>query len=280
MTRHSYLLSAAAVLAIVFALPANATGETPHEEEPSPERATEYYQDASDAYAAGKFDRAAELLDRAFANDPDLIYRYNQLMAYLGLGDYEAGLALLDDYGAAMRDDGRFDDVEELRLELEQSYEAAREKREQEQREAEETAEKEDEEEVEQADIEPVDVDDASGNTVAWTLLGTGGAAVAGGLFLSSGMLLSDPIDRIEQSRTPEDERQVYAGIDLERQDDLDVLRTHQILSIALLSGGAILGATGTVLLMRGDSAEEPSALRLEPLFDGDRAGAVLLGHF
>ena len=81
-------------------------------------RAADYYEQAAQAYAEGNFERAAELLHRAFAHEPNLIYKYNEILALLGSGDYQSALDILDTYREPLAADGRFDDVDELEEEL------------------------------------------------------------------------------------------------------------------------------------------------------------------
>ena len=243
---HARILVALAAMILLPLATAQAEPD-PTDEVDDQALAVEFYEQASQAYGAGEFDRAAEYLGRAFDHDPDLIYRYNQILALYGLGDYETALALLDEHKEAMIDDERFDDVDDLRLELEESLAELREL------EAQREQERAAEQEVQPLPQESVE---ESSNTLAWAMLGTGGASLAAGLFFGSGVLLSQHIDRIEASRTPEGEQEVYSGITFERQDDLDILRSHQILTATFLTAGALLGGTGAFLLWRGRSSE------------------------
>ncbi len=263
-------------------------GDGPGEElteEEAAQRATDYYQEASQAYANGEFERAADLLNRAFAHDADLIYLYNQVMALMGVGDYDRALKLLAEHEQSLLDDERFDDIAELRTELE-DYLAARE--EQERRAEEQRAQREQEQQAqEQAALEE-DMDapfeEEESNSLGWGLAGSGAATLATGLFFGSGILVSDHIERIEGSRTPDDERAVYDDVSFDRDDDLSTLRTHRVLSAVFLSSGVILTATGGVLLKRGSDSEsgtgEGLTLRLKPTLSTDRVGAVLRGRF
>ncbi len=276
MTKY-FRLAAAIIVALTFIAPTAAADEPAQVESPDAEQqAAEAYSEASEAYAAGQFDRAAELLDLAFDYDPDLIYRYNQLLAYLGMADYEAGIALLDEYQKAMEKDARFDDIGELREEFEEAI-AEREPRD-------EARQEQQLEEPAAISAPPTTTDEAedSGNLLGWTMVGSGSALLAGGLVIGSGVLIGDQIDRIEGSRTAESQQQIYGGEPIDRQDDLDTLRTHRILSAVLLSVGAVASATGGLLLWRSSSSTDDttSSLRLDPMLDDDRRGAVLHGRF
>ena len=272
---HRFIAVTTSIFILLLPITAFADGGAADDEVPTnTERAADYYQEASEAYSTGQFDRAAELLALAFEYDPDLIYRYNQVLAHLGQGDYEAGLSVLDDYEVAMKQDGRFDDVDELRQELEEALQDRQQRAVAEEAASEDSAEPE----TDDAEVEPpptFHTDDTS-NVIAWWLVGTGSAFFAVGTFYASGIPLRNHIDRIERSRTPEGEREVYDGITFERQDDLDTLRTFQILSVVLLASGAAAGGTGFFLLRRNRSSE----LSLQPAVDNHGVGALVRGRF
>ena len=271
----------------LFAFATDGPGDGLSEEEAT-QRAADYYREASQAYANGEFERAADLLHRAFSHDADLIYLYNQVMALMGMGDYDKALDRLAEYEQPLLDDERFEDIEELRVEIE-DYIAA--KKEEEQRAKERRAEQEQLEEERRAQKEAALEDDIGApyeeeesNALGWGLAGTGAATLATGLFFSSGVLIADHIDRLEGSRTPEDERTVYDGMSFERDDDLSTLRTHRVLSALFLSSGVALTISGGVLLKGGNSSEpdtiEGLSLRLTPTLSTDRIGAALRGRF
>ncbi len=244
--------------------------------EDSRQQAAEYYQEAAELYGQGQFERAAELLGLAYSHDPNLIYRYNQILAYQGLGEYERALELLSEYEEAMVQEERFDDIGEIRGELEEAIAAI-----EEERAAERRAQKG---EVIAISLHDEVDDPESSSTLGWALVGTGGATLAGGLFVSSGVLIGDQIDRIERSTTAPDEREVYADSPYSRPDDLTTLRRHQQLTLALVAGGTVLTSAGSFLLWRNRSddtdLEESSSIWLEPSIGIDRAGARIVGRF
>lgn len=278
--RISHIFLSAALMLPCFAVSTTATAETTEERsEESIQKAAEYYQEAAELYVDGQFDRAAELLDLAFSHDPDLIYRYNQILSYQGLGDYERALEMLAEYEEAMKEDERFDDIGEIRGELESAIAAIEEE------EAARRAEREEKEGLEAIGLPPGDKkEEESSNTLGWALVGTGGATVAGGLFFSSGFLVRDRIDRLEQTRTPTDAQEIYGDSPYNRLDDLDTIRTHQQLTIAFLAGGVVLTSAGSFLLWRNrgeDTAPaNASSLHLQPSIGADGAGAQIIGRF
>ena len=229
------------------------------------ERALEYYGQASDAYQQGDYGRAVELLARAFAHDPDLIYPYNQALAYLGMGEEYRALQVLETYGEDMEGDERFPELDELLREVRETI--ARD----------ETALQE---------SPSAERPETSPPLLAYSLIGAGGLALATGGLLSSGLLISDTIERIEDSRTPDGlERHYGEGSSRERDQDLQTLRTHRALAMTTLIGGTVLAGTGIALLLRAtDTArgdDSPvSFLQLEPHLDPHFVGATLRGSF
>lgn len=245
------------------------------------DRAAQYYQEARQAYGDGHFARAAELLERAYAHERNLVYKYNQILAYQGLGDYGEALRILDIYGDPLRDDGRFDDIDELAEELEEAQ-AARQAREA----ALADGDGDDENGDDNGDdpVEPPPLPDDGPNMLAWSLVGGGGALFAGGLLLSSGLLISSTVERLEGSRTAEEAAQVYGNGTYNRDDDLSTLRTHQTMSIIFLAGGVVLGGTGIGLMLLDGGSDTAGAqsgsLQFQPLLGLDVAGASLSGRF
>lgn len=241
-------------------------------------RATQFYEQASEAYSQGHFARAIDLLERAFAHDQNLVYKYNQILAYQGLGEYEEALRILDIYAEPMESDGRFDDIMEIRAQLEEAIaekDAAV-------VEAPKGGENTEETPVEAPAIEaPPEVEDAQPNVLAWSLIGAGGVALAGGALVGSGLLIGDTIERVENSTTPETYQQVYAG-EFNREDDLNTVQTHKNITAGLLIGGVVLGAAGTTLLVLAPRADrdDSATLSISPAAGPGFAGASLRGQF
>jgi len=84
------------------------------------EGANAFYQQALQAYQAGEYHKADKLLQRAYAEDPNLMYPYNRIMALEAAGDYEDALEVLEIYRQPMLEDEkeRFDDVVEIEKRL------------------------------------------------------------------------------------------------------------------------------------------------------------------
>ncbi|RAL23129.1 hypothetical protein DL240_09615 [Lujinxingia litoralis] len=233
------------------------------------ERATAFYQEASEAYSQGRFGRAVDLLEQAFAHDPNLIYRYNQILAYQGMGKLDEALRMLDIYAETMAQDGRFEDLPELRGQLEAAI-------------AERDAAPEATPAPAPAPLAaPPEAAEPASNVMAWSLVGAGGVALAASALFGSGLLIDDTLERLEVSRTEGTAHPVYAGAQ-SRNDDVSQLRTHQTLTVAFLAGGVALGAAGATMLFLNPRASEPDAgaLHIAPMFTGRSAGAILGGRF
>lgn len=235
------------------------------------ERAAEYYEEAARAYSDGNFERAAELLGRAYAHEPNLIYKYNEILAHLGMGDYEQALRMLDTFEEPMRADGRFDDLDEIRDELEEAVAAS----------------EDDDTAVDVAQPDELEPDDGAPregpNLLAWSLVGGGGALFTGGLVVASGLLIGDTIDRLEGATTPEGYQEIYGDGTYDYDQDSGTLRTHQIVATVLLSAGIVTAATGGTLLWLDSSDSDSSQayrLQIEPVLDGQLTGLTIRGRF
>ncbi|MGM0557182.1 MAG: hypothetical protein ACQEVA_12440 [Myxococcota bacterium] len=219
------------------------------------EQAKEYYSQAKDAYQAGEFTRAADLLERAYAEDPNLIYQYNRILALQGMEEYKEALRVLDIYENPMKEDGRFDDVAEIRAQLEESIAEQKEQEGQQDKDTEKNKEKEtvaDRDKTATSDASSdsgsstsPDSDTASGQDlklgdtrkrdriIGWSLVGAGAvAAIAGSPFYTK------------------------------NPDDLtdDELGTYRTISIITISSAVVLGSAGAYFLYRGYSDESSSS--------------------
>ncbi|RDV37884.1 hypothetical protein DV096_12300 [Bradymonadaceae bacterium TMQ3] len=265
-------LSGRRLLALLISASLLATPTMAFAQDDARARATQFYEQASEAYSQGHFARAIDLLERAFAHDQNLVYKYNQILAYQGLGEFEEALRVLDIYAEPMESDGRFDDILEIRAQLEEAIA----EKESEVVKAPDEGETTGETPVEAPAIEvPPEVGEPQPNILAWSLIGAGGVALAGGALFGSGVLIGDTIERVENSTTPEGRQSTYTG-DLTRDDDLDQLSTHRTLSVAFLAGGVVLGATGaTLLLLDKRAQDDTSTLSLMPTIGPSHAGAT-----
>jgi tetratricopeptide (TPR) repeat protein len=265
-----------------------------------PEEAAQFYEQASQAYGAEEYAKAADLLERAYAEDPNLIYQYNRVLALQAMGKFDRALKALDIYGNPMKEDGRFDDIKDIRAQLVEAKadaKAAAEKADQ----AKVTANGTDSENTSGDNKDSQDTDnditmtepaDSGPNILGWSLVGVGTAGLgAAGLF-GSGVLISDVVDRRDcMSQEGTALSACYSGDDLaaQNQSDRDTLSTHQTLTwvslgvgVAALVGGGVVflmdqpQPTETVTPLSADNAD----VRVTPYVGADGAGGVLTVSF
>lgn len=266
--RHQLSGAFALTAAMLLVAPVSAQG-SPDEPavEPEPEeRATDYYREARQAYGEGRYDRAAELLGQAWEADPNPIYRYNQILALQGAGDYEKALQLLDDHEQQLSEADDFEDIDEIRDELNEAI-----------------ADRQRADESDALEDPEVAAPESDSNLAGWSLVGVGGASLATGVVMSTGVVIGDTIDRLETSAN-EGVDEVYAETDHDRDADLSRLKTHRWISAGLLIGGLAAGTTGTLMLRSGDDAgttdDAAGSVELRPTVDNDFVGTMLEGRF
>jgi tetratricopeptide (TPR) repeat protein len=275
------------------------------------QEASEYYKQALEAYQKGELERALDLLERAYAEDPNLVYQYNRILVFQSLGRHEEALRLLKLYENPMREDEqkRFEDIGQLKQELEQSIA----QKEADDGKADAQADKGEMKDPGESPEDPSQTREPpeTTNLLGWSLVGVGGALLGGGLLTSSGILIEDRLTRLdcvneergspgacyddpafEDYRASDDSRSeasLYGPDDYQR--DLEVFRTHRTLSIVFLGGGLLTAGAGVFLLIldkpegqRADGGATESAsferARLLPYIDREGAGATLMLRF
>lgn len=254
-----------------------------------PEIAAKYYQQASEAYSAGRLQEAADLLERAFAEEPDLVYQYNRILAFEGLKDFEAALRIIDIYKDPMlRDaDKRFDDIEKIQQRIKDGLEVQR-----------LTAEKKDPipDPDPDPDPKPVEPPPEQTNWLAISLIGGGALSLGlGGLF-ASGLLVSDEMDNtkcvndnlgagaageaIFENCTGYAQYLTYNAKAAAYDDEKGSIESQQLMSIIFLSAGAVLATSGVLVWALSDSPESTSSASLAPVLHPNGAGATLNVRF
>lgn len=257
-----------------------------------PDEAAEYYEEASKAYDAGKFDRAADLLERAYAEESNLIYQYNRVLALQAMGEYKEALNVLDVYENPMREDGRFEDVKEIRAEIEEARQNEVAGRKQEETAPRDIAQEEDEPKDSDALDEAPEEDGP--NILAWSLVGTGVVGLGMSGLFGSTLLISDVADRkdcMQPDNTFEAscyEEDGFSSAEEQRDqfnEDRDTWETHQTLtwvflgvgSAALIGGGVLLI---TDMLDADETQQSPESagaeVGLSPYVGADGAGGSL----
>lgn len=225
------------------------------------EEANRFYEQASEAYQAGDFAGAADLLERAYAEAPNLIYQYNRILALQGMERYAEALRVLDIYQNPMREDGRFDDIDDLERELhraladaEQSAAAP----------APDVDSAPDAAPAAAESIEPIAPPMPSRRRIlGWSLVGAGGLAALIGAPFYTEILLNRRLDADPQA------------------DEPTIRRNHQIVSVvALVSAFGSAGAGAYILWT--DRADDPSSaqLTITPQIPIDGVGGSLTVSF
>lgn len=271
--RHSKLLAILVIVGITFAaLPLYADESL----------AKRYFQEAARAYEAEDYPRAALLLDLAFNEDPDLVYKYNEILAHMGAGAFETAIRLLDVHEDALNADPRFGDVPEIRAEALKALAPE---------EPEAVAEPEPVVEAPPSEAESVDPiatpQKAAGpNIVGWSLVGVGVAGLATGALFGSEILIQDVRTRLDDVASGERTPQEIYGADnpgAGHNEDLEAYNQHHTMKNIFLISGALFTATGITLLVLdipASNRESARRIELQPAFGPGFASATLHYRF
>lgn len=243
------------------------------------EEARQYFKQAKQAYGEGEFEKAASLLEKAYAEEANLTYQYNRIRALEGAGQYEKALEVLEAYERPMLDAKGFEDVPKLKAALQKkvgdSGGAATDSGET------KTADSGDTDDMADPDAKkPGGTDEgASANNLkplGWGLVGLGAASAGSAAIFGSYLTLNDEITQ-----------KLKAGDPLNDAADRKTVNTNQAITVTSIavSAGALIG--GGVILMQGMGQEKgadasPTAstndpkLRVAPFSVKGGGGAVL----
>ncbi len=260
----------------------------------TPEKAAEYYQQASTAYQRGDLREAADLLERAYAEDPDLVYQYNRVLALEGLKEFDESLRVLNIYADPMRRDSRqrFTDVDAIANRLQQNVEL-KQKAEEAELQRQKDAQKDTTEPKQIED--PVVVEPASSTPwLAIGLIAGGGVALGAGALFGSGLLVGSELDDTQCVKDnldfglsgnsvfdncPYQDLQTFSAKKKSYDNDVAAIETQQTLAIVFLSAGAVLAVSGIVVwaLDDGDAdSTPPLSAQVSPWIGRGGAGATL----
>lgn len=252
------------------------------------DKAREYFQKAQRAYGDNEYERAAELLEKAYAEEANLTYQYNRIRALQGAEKYEKALDVLKTYEKPMLDAEGFEDIRDIENSLQQKVDA-------EDPGASSSATKSAAEEKEPANSTPSSSGGSPAGTsgspgsggaaattdpgmqvLGWGLAGTGAASIGIGTLFGSLTLL--PPDIREDARN-----------DNVKPGDVDVVRDHRTATIVFLAAGtgALIGG-GILLYDQFSAGSETSAARSadgprvqwRPFATPETAGATLEVRF
>lgn len=222
--------------------------------------AAEFYKQAQTAYQNNDYKKAADLLEKAFAQDPDLIYMYNRILALKASGQPEEALRLFKIYNDPMSKDAnkRFslDELKQINASLESAVaekKALEEKKQEEQKKQEDKSVK-----------PPPQPKESDVNILGWSLIGGGSLLLVTGILFGigeGGPFQPDPGD-----------------FPLGKDDDgfESVLNRNKIVTIVGYAGGLLLIGGGVLtFFMGGDDKKEAKTSTLMPYVGPDGGGAV-----
>ncbi len=106
----SWLAAFTVALTLVFSATFATAGE---------QQARDLHEQAKAAYDQGDFERAAELLKKAYDEDPNVVYQYNRVRALEGAEQFDRALDILAEYRDEMRAEG-YSDLGKLKKTLEE----------------------------------------------------------------------------------------------------------------------------------------------------------------
>ena len=268
-----YARLVAFALALLIAVPAPLWAQDPEAQ------AADYYNQATLAYQKGDYQAAADLLDLAFGTKPDLVYKYNRILALQALGDYETALADLNAMYGPMKADAekRFEDIDQIKEQLEASLAA---------RQGDDTT---DPNGSSDANLSGTAPKKDPPNYLAFGLIGGGGILMITGTLFATAALLPKAAKECLGIGSDTDcrnwrERQGFVATtsdDDVQEDAKSVQTTHQVASIALLGVGAIAAGVGVFLLVTdGKKKKGGATTMIAPYVAGDGGGAVLQMRF
>ncbi len=260
------------------------------------------YEKAKQAYGAGEFELAAELLQKAYAEDPDLIYQYNRIRALQAMGNYDEALKTIELFrGPMQRDkDQRFTDLDELeaqikaeKIEFEKTQQPDVKEPETKDPETKDPDTKDvkdpDEPDVKEPEpptptvLDPVKLEEErqKKRSTGWILLGTGALAVAGTSPFWSASRLRNTEACFGASNV--DQPECFNESQAQQDFNAAVLK-HRIIGGAGLGVGAILGVTGIIMIIKNRPTDQGDAsssnVTFSPSISRQGAGAQMFIRF
>jgi tetratricopeptide (TPR) repeat protein len=90
------------------------------------DKGSKFFEQATNAYREGNFEKAIELLDKAYEHKQDLAYKYNRILALQKMRHYGAALDTIENFKSRMKDDKRFKNMDKLHSELKSQLKKSR----------------------------------------------------------------------------------------------------------------------------------------------------------
>lgn len=226
------------------------------------QQARELHKQAKSAYDQGDFERAAELLEKAYDEDPNVVYQYNRIRALEGAEQFDRALDILAEYRDEMRAEG-YSDLGKLKQTLEEKRQRKANRSDDASGDSTTASQSPGTMEGPSGSSGPTDAGSAKfrPTPLTWVLWGVSvGSLIPGGL-LATGLF----VDR----------------------NNTDAVRTQRLTSAILLGTGALTGAAGglTLLLNKnsGNTARGPTpqnasgpSVRIAPMVGPGGGGAIL----
>lgn len=248
------------------------------------EKARQYYKQAVELYNNGEFEKAAQLLKKAYEEEPNLTYQYNRIRALEGAGMYREALEVLKTYEQTMLDAKGFEDIPKLKDQLERKV-------------GETTPDKDTAPPDEKPDdqMEPPGdpgQDEETGPStrqiITVGVLGGGGLILGTGVLFSTGVLLPSDVATAADEAEIVDGQRNFTGPNAEH--NASVYNLHRNTGLILLGVGSAAVITGGVLLLTGGGESNQSAaltpggttddgkprVRVAPIFGAQGGGAQL----
>lgn len=239
------------------------------------EQAREYFKKAKKAYAEKEYDRAAELLKKAYSEEANLTYQYNRIRALQGAERYDEALEVLNTYEKPMLDAKGFEDIPDIKEELQEETGRTGSS-------ASSTSSETSESGASTGGTSPTTGTGGSGTeksgpspgmqALGWGLSGAGVASIGVGTLFGSLLLL--PPDVRENAQNDE-----------VRPENADLVRSHKTATIVFLAAGTGALVGGGILLYNQFTADDGRAqlkddsgprVRWRPFATPDSAGATL----
>lgn len=234
--------------------------------------ALEHYEKAKQAYGAGDFQGAADLLEMAYAEDPDLIYQYNRIRALQAMGQHEEAAKVLKIYKSPMSRDpeNRFSDLPKIEAQINEALEKkAKEKP------VEKPTQEPDGKSNKTPEEKPVTPPESNTRKIAgWGMVGGGALLIAGGAPFYSGILYSNKNNSCRSNGV------LDTTIEGCTREELTTLKkNHTLLGFTMLGAGSALAITGLIVALTAPKSSASSTL-IVPDIGPDRAGATLMFRF
>ncbi len=251
------------LFAFLFALACVALPASSSFAQSSEERAEKVEQlsaEATEAYRAGEFQKAADLFEEAYGIEPVPNLLFNIARSYEKMENWDQAIDYYEKFvveegiskKARKSALGRLSELKDMR--------------------ARENAESKDEDKIADSDKsvedpEETEEPDAGSNTAAWVAVGTGVALVAGGGVF--GLVASGKQSDFEDATSRD-----------AKVDARDSGQTMALIADVMYISGAVVTGIGIYLLLSGDSESDTRQATAFPWVSGDSAGVSIRTPF